>query len=233
MPEGPLGGPRPGAESFQSLEFGVFGDIPPDETKRIGEKLKEVFGTDKAGTQTTSSIEGGILVVPLKTDRVFKDNIERFLSEVESENLADSVWSVTARTEGKNGGVRPLAEAKQDVVMKLLNVPREIKPYESLYEGEAFSKLTKDSFGFSTDEIDSVSVNFDENEIRVTLNKNKVDNTSVTTIETRAGRIPKDVADAARQSEYGGIDEMEFDQVTEFSDKLHEMAVNQVIVESK
>lgn len=191
MPEGPLGGPRPGAEPFQGLQLGLLKQMPEEEAVGVQEQMENVFGTAKVNVTSTPDIEGSMVDLPLKTETVYLNDIEDLLSQTNSEYISDNLWSVEARVRGKEGAIRPWADAKQRVTINYTRIPQEAMRFEEELEQVLYESLTEGGPSeFSPGEIGSIDADLMAQKVIITLDKNSIDNSAMNTIEYNAGNLP-------------------------------------------
>jgi len=234
MPEGPLGMPRPGAEPFQTVEFGVYGGID-DIGKRVGERLISEFGTDVGGELTSDDIEGGFIVVPLQTNKVYLEKIENFLNDPGSDMVSNELWNVVARVRGKEGLLRRFAEADQVVTVKYNRMPSDVLDHEMEFEDEIYTQLTEKGWppGTSTPqfkpiELKSVDVDFDRLETQLEFNKDSINNSDMNAITSTTHPSLTDFQNMVVESlELDSIDEIE-----NLTSRIEDVEMTQISIEA-
>lgn len=239
MPDFDTGSIEQGSKDiFQSIEFGVFGDIPEEDRNLIGQILREVFGTDSVSIQTAPDIQGGRMVVPLQTDKVFVGDIEEFLDTIESESIASTLWSVTARVKGVEG-IEPLKTANQLVTIDYSRMPNEAVGYDEELKNSIIRGLTEKGFpggasnsSFTKDQVKSIEVDILNQRTEILFDKNIIDNSDMNGISRSAGRLSVKFSNMVLEEEIGKPGERDPEESIELSNKLSDVHPTQISIQA-
>lgn len=176
-----------GGDVQQTVSAGLFGIAEADLFKSI---VRETFPGATVGGVTNDQIEGVVLRVGTGQSRVFKSEVNQMLSDLGEKRVSQDAWSVEAKR-WSEGDDAPAEVTGQQVTVRFSGVERILRELGEKIVPEIVDQMVDRGWppgantpAFERAEVGDVTVNPIQAEVVYRLDKQSVDATAVSALES-------------------------------------------------